>query len=69
MDELGPLIVQAKLTDQNRFGLTEDLSVLTIRLFSQHHIRLDVEASIKRIFFEMDKDAKDGWLLLPLILN
>jgi len=30
---------------------------------------LDVEASIKRIFYEIEKDAKDGWFLLSRVLN
>lgn len=69
MDELAPLIVQARIKDSNRSGLIDDLSTYVIRLFSSQHIRLDVEAAIKRIFFEIDKDAKDGWLPLTQVLN
>lgn len=39
-----------------------------MKLFSNQHVRLDVEASIKRIFYEIEKDAKEGWFSLKRIV-
>lgn len=52
-----------------KFGLSDRLTILGLKLFSHPQVRIDIEAAIKRILFEVELVNKEEWKPFKLIFK
>lgn len=66
-----PLIIQAKVVSDHGSNhvVARRLAGVALKLLSQNNVKLNVEAAIKRVLFELEKESKDGNYNLLTVLK